>query len=717
MKGKILNKQDIVDKRVVSIIANELGAKNWQVEALYKLFSDDATVPFIARYRKEATGGLDEVAIEQARKRFVDFEELSKRRLYILKSLVDRGLLTEELRGSIENSLTLSELEDIFLPFKPKRRTRAIIAKEKGLASLAELVFTQERDVELNAAASEYVSEEKGVFNIHEALEGASDIIAEIISEDIDTRKQLRDLFLKYAILSSSLIKKNKEKGDKFKDYFDWSEKASNIPSHRVLAIFRGENEGILRIKIRPDQKIAERLLVEKYLKKSCSYKEYLVNALVDSYSRLIAPSLENELCAELKLRADNEAVRVFAQNLRELLMAAPLGGKNILAIDPGIRTGCKVVALNERGDLLDNTVIYPDRKADEAESVIRSFIGKYSSQAIAIGNGTYGRETEEFVRGLKVAGIDIVLVNESGASIYSASGVAREEFPDYDITVRGAVSIGRRLMDPLAELVKIDPKSIGVGQYQHDVDQGLLKDGLDSVVMSCVNAVGVELNTASKELLTYVSGLGSKLATNIVEYRKINGKFSSRKELLKVPRLGVKAYEQAAGFIRVSESENPLDKSAVHPESYKVVEQMANDKACSVKDLLLTSELRNNIELENYITDVVGLPTLKDIMEELAKPGRDPRDKFVPFSFSNSVNTLTDLKEGMILPGIVTNVTNFGAFIDVGVHQDGLIHISQLADKYVEDPNDIVKVQQHVRVRIMKVDYTRKRISLSMKL
>ena len=717
MKGKILNKQDIVDKRVVSIIANELGAKNWQVEALYKLFSDDATVPFIARYRKEATGGLDEVAIEQARKRFVDFEELSKRRLYILKSLVDRGLLTEELRGSIENSLTLSELEDIFLPFKPKRRTRAIIAKEKGLASLAELVFTQERDVELNAAASEYVSEEKGVFNIHEALEGASDIIAEIISEDIDTRKQLRDLFLKYAILSSSLIKKNKEKGDKFKDYFDWSEKASNIPSHRVLAIFRGENEGILRIKIRPDHKIAERLLVEKYLKKSCSYKEYLVNALVDSYSRLIAPSLENELCAELKLRADNEAVRVFAQNLRELLMAAPLGGKNILAIDPGIRTGCKVVALNERGDLLDNTVIYPDRKADEAESVIRSFIGKYSSQAIAIGNGTYGRETEEFVRGLKVAGIDIVLVNESGASIYSASGVAREEFPDYDITVRGAVSIGRRLMDPLAELVKIDPKSIGVGQYQHDVDQGLLKDGLDSVVMSCVNAVGVELNTASKELLTYVSGLGSKLATNIVEYRKINGKFSSRKELLKVPRLGVKAYEQAAGFIRVSESENPLDKSAVHPESYKVVEQMANDKACSVKDLLLTSELRNNIELENYITDVVGLPTLKDIMEELAKPGRDPRDKFVPFSFSNSVNTLTDLKEGMILPGIVTNVTNFGAFIDMGVHQDGLIHISQLADKYVEDPNDIVKVQQHVRVRIMKVDYTRKRISLSMKL
>ena len=711
-----MDKQDIVDQRAVSIIADELEVKNWQVEALYKLFSDDATVPFIARYRKEATGGLDEVAIEQARKRYNDFKELSKRRLYILKSLTDRELLTEELQDSIVNSLTLTELEDIFMPFKPKRRTRATIAKEKGLASLAELLIKQEVKIEPRAAASEYISEERGVLSIEDALDGASDIIAEGISEDKDTRKQLRNLFLKDSVLSSTLVKKNKEKGDKFKDYFDWREKVSSIPSHRILAMFRGENEGVLRIKIRPDQKLAERLLVEKYLKKSCSYRDYIINALVDSYSRLIAPSLENELCSELKLYADNEAVRVFAQNLRELLMAAPLGAKNILAIDPGIRTGCKVVALNERGDLLDNTVIYPDRKHDEAKSVLRSFISKYSSQAIAIGNGTYGRETEAFVRGLKFTGIDIILVNESGASIYSASEVAREEFPDHDITVRGAVSIGRRLMDPLAELVKIDPKSIGVGQYQHDVDQGLLKDGLDSVVMSCVNAVGVELNTASKELLAYVSGLGSKLAANIVEYRKIGGKFNSRKELLKVPRLGAKAYEQAAGFIRVSESKNPLDKSAVHPESYKVVGQMASDKACSVSDLLLMSEIRDSIELEQYITNSIGLPTLKDIMEELSKPGRDPRDKFVPFSFSNDVNILGDLNEGMILPGIVTNVTNFGAFVDIGVHQDGLVHISQLADKYVADPNDIVKVQQQVRVRVLDVDSARNRISLSMK-
>ena len=700
----------------ITIIANELGVKSWQIEALDKLFKDDATVPFIARYRKEATGGLDEVEVLKAKERFTALAELEKRRTAIIKSLDEREILTDELKTLVTNAQTMSELEDIYLPYKQKRRTRATIAKEKGLEPLANMLLQQSSNTKLYEAASSYINTKKGVKDIEEALAGASDIIAEIISEDITTRGRLRDLFNTEAVLSSTLVKKNAEKGAKFKDYFDWSEKAQKTPSHRMLAIFRGENEEILRIKIRPEQERSEAILSRLFIKNSCTYSDFMHSTLSDSYTRLLAPSLENELRAELKEKADREAVNVFAQNLRELLMSAPLGSKRVLAIDPGVRTGCKTVYINERGDLIDNTVIYPDRKPDQAEEIIRNLIKKHSPEAIAIGNGTYGRETEAFIRSLKLEGIQTVLVSESGASIYSASETAREEFPDYDLTVRGAVSIGRRLMDPLSELVKIDPKSIGVGQYQHDVDQTMLKESLDSVVISCVNGVGVELNTASKELLTYVSGLGKKLAENIIKYRKTNGKLTSRKELLKVPRLGAKAYEQAAGFIRVSESKNPLDKSAVHPESYKVVEQMAKDQDCKVEDLLLSSEIRSKIDLKKYVTEKTGLPTLQDIIAELAKPGRDPREQFVAFSFSKGVNKVSDLKEGMELPGIVTNVTNFGAFVDIGVHQDGLVHISQLANKYVSDPNEIVKVQQQVKVKVLEIDLPRNRISLTMK-
>ncbi len=712
-----MDKEFETDKKTASLIAAELSIKDKQVEALKKLFESEATVPFIARYRKEVTGGLDEVVIQQVKMRLEFYEELEKRRAYILKSLNDRELLTSELKSAINNTYSVTELEDIFLPYKLKRRTRATIAREKGLEPLAELILKQQNNIDLEQEAVKFIAEENDVADSAGALAGAADIIAEVVSEDKQVRKRLRELFSEEAEISSILVKKNIDKGEKFKDYFDWSEKAATAPSHRLLALFRGENAGVLKLRIRPATERSLSSMQRIILSKSCRYPEYLSAVLADSYERLIAPSLENELRAELKQQADTEAVKVFAQNLRELLMAPPLGNRAVLALDPGIRTGCKLVALNEYGDLLDNTVVFIDRKPAEAEKIIRQWVDKYKSSAIAIGNGTYGRESEKFVRSLKISPVDVIMVSESGASVYSASETAREEFSEYDLTVRGAVSIGRRLLDPLAELVKIDPKSIGVGQYQHDVDQKLLKEGLDSVVMSCVNAVGVELNTASKELLTYVSGVGVKIAENIIRYRSENGEFKSRKDLLKVPRLGAKAYEQAAGFIRVNASANPLDRSAVHPESYDIVTKMARDCNCTVADLLGNQQLRSAITPERYITEKAGLPTLLDIMQELARPGRDPRAEFKLFAFSNDVNEIGDLREGMLLPGVVTNVTNFGAFVDIGVHQDGLVHISQLADKYVADPNTIVKVQQQVRVKVLEVDLKRKRIALSMKI
>ena len=701
---------------MIAQVAGELAVKEWQIRALYQLFASDATVPFIARYRKEATGGLDELQIKSVEEMFSKYFELEKRREAIKTSLVERELLTEELAGSLNNALTLAELEDIYLPYKVKRRTRATIAREKGLEPLAELILGQQKSIVLEQEAQKYIADDKGVLSGADALKGAGDIIAEVVSENRRVREDLRSLFRVRGLVSSRVIKKKKEEGSKFKDYFSWQEEVRNAASHRLLALFRGENEGVLRLKFRPDSTEAEGILFRRFLTDGCRCRDYLREVLQDSYARLLAPSLENELRTQLKEEADREAVAVFSENLQELLMAPPLGSRRMLGIDPGIRTGCKVVCLNEQGDLLNNTVIFPDRKKEQAGKIVRELVQKYAVEAIAIGNGTYGRETEAFIRNLGFDGVEVALVSESGASIYSASELAREEFPDYDLTVRGAVSIARRLMDPLAELVKLDPKSIGVGQYQHDVDQGMLKNALDSVVASCVNRVGVELNTASRELLTYVSGLGKKLAENIISYRTVNGEFKSRKELLKVSRLGAKAFEQAAGFIRVAASDNALDRSAVHPESYGIVERMAADQGCSVADLLANAEFRGKVVVRQYVTEEVGLPTLEDIMSELEKPGRDPREKFSSFAFSSEVNEPGDLQVGMELPGIVTNVTKFGAFVDVGVHQDGLVHISELADRFVKDPTEVVKVQQQVRVRVLEVDLQRRRIGLSMR-
>ncbi len=697
-------------------IAKGLELKVGQVEAVLGLLREGSTLPFIARYRKEITGGLDEVQIQQISQLAKTYAEFNQRREYILRSLRERELLTAELEAELAQAEDLAVLEDIFLPFKPKRRTRATVARERGLEPLALELLAQQQVKSIEQLAGRFVNSEAGVEKVEDALAGAGDIIAEIISEDSVIRGRLRSVFADSAVLTSSVVKKYKDKAEKYKDYFDWSEPAKRAPSHRLLAIYRGEREGLLRVRVRIDLERALQIISTLRLRKNCQYKDYLSITFADAYSRLIEPSLENELKADLKEEADKEAVTVFAQNLRELLLAAPLGSKRVLAIDPGIRTGCKVVMLSERGELLDNMVIYPDRKPESAAAKLRSWVERYAPAAVAVGNGTYGREAEKFVRGLKLEGVEVVLVSESGASIYSASEVARAEFPDYDLTVRGAVSIGRRLMDPLAELVKLEPKTIGVGQYQHDVDQRLLQEGLDSVVMSCVNAVGVELNTASKQLLTYVSGLGEKLAANIIAYRQQQGNFKSRAELLKVPRLGVKAFEQAAGFIRVSNSANPLDASAVHPESYPVVEQMAAEHKTTVSRLLADAELRGRIDINAYVSSTIGLPTLRDIMAELTRPGRDPREKFVAFAFDSKVESIADLQEGMLLPGIVTNVTKFGAFVDIGVHQDGLVHISQLADKYVRDPAEVVRVQQQVRVRVLEVDPKRKRIALSMK-
>ncbi|MBK9450248.1 MAG: RNA-binding transcriptional accessory protein [Bacteroidetes bacterium] len=703
----------------VQRIASETGLQPRSIAAVLELLADGATVPFIARYRKEATGSLDEVEITTIRDRDKQLRELAARKEAILSSISEQGLLTPDLKKKVENAATLTELEDIYLPYRPKRRTRATIAKEKGLEPLAELLFAQGGG---NPAqlATKFVNTAKGVADVDEALAGARDIIAERINEDERARTRIRGLFERKGMIVTKVLKGKEEEGAKYRDYFHWEESLAKAPSHRVLAMRRAEKEKIISMGIEPEESQALETLNRLFLKGYGPMAEQVEMAIKDGYKRLLSPSMETEMRLESKRKADVEAIKVFAENMRQLLLAAPLGSKRVLALDPGFRTGCKVVVLDPQGKLLRNDVIYPHTgsgQAAQAAAKTSALIEEFKIEAIALGNGTAGRETESFLRGLGLPkDLPIVLVNESGASIYSASEVAREEFPDEDLTVRGAVSIGRRLMDPLAELVKIDPKSIGVGQYQHDVDQNLLKGSLDDVVESCVNGVGVELNTASKQLLTYVSGLGPSLAANIVSYREKNGPFKSRSALLKVPRLGEKAYQQAAGFLRIRGAANPLDTSAVHPESYPIVDRMAKDLNCTVADLMQKEEIRKQIKLEKYVTAEVGMPTLKDILKELAKPGRDPRAEFEALQFKEGINAIADLEEGMELPGVVTNITRFGAFVDIGVHQDGMVHISEMADRFVRDPAEVVKVQQKVMVRVVEVDKVRKRIALSMK-
>ncbi len=699
-------------------IAAELSIAERQVSATANLLDEGATVPFISRYRKELTGSLDEVQVAAIRDRMQQLRDLDKRREAILKSLTDMGKLTPELEVSLNEAETMVALEDLYLPYRPKRKTRATTAREKGLQQLADALLAQDRfDVE--AEAEKYVDTEKGVADVNEALAGARDIIAEYVSEHAETRTKMRELFINHGTIQSRVIEGKEQDGIKYKDYFDWTEPVKTAPSHRILAMRRGEKEEILWLDIKPEEEAAMGVLEQEFVKGGNAASQQVKLALTDGYKRLLKPSMETEVRLFTKKSADDEAIRVFAENARQLLLAAPLGQKRVMAIDPGFRTGCKVVCLDEQGKLLENATIYPHTGAGgvkEAEKTIEYLTDRYKIQAVAIGNGTAGRETEVFVRKLNLTAVTIVMVNESGASIYSASEAAREEFPDKDVTVRGAVSIGRRLMDPLAELVKIDPKSIGVGQYQHDVDQNKLQTSLDDTVISAVNAVGVELNTASKQILSYISGLGPQLAQNIVSYRDQNGAFTRRDQLRKVTRLGDKAYEQAAGFLRIRDAENPLDASAVHPERYPVVEQMAKDLNCTVRDLMTNDKLRKSIPLQKYVTDTVGLPTLNDIVAELAKPGRDPREQFEAFSFTDGVNAIDDLKVGMKLPGIVTNITAFGAFVDIGVHQDGLVHLSQITNRFIKDPNEVLKVHQKVEVRITEVDVNRKRISLSMK-
>ncbi len=698
-------------------VSDNLKIDTKQVVATVRLLDEGGTIPFIARYRKEATGSLDEVAIMQIRDEMERLRELEKRRDAILKSIEGQGKLTKELIEKLLDAETISKLEDLYLPYKPKRRTKATIAREKGLEPLAQFILLQ-GNASLDDEAAKFISTEKEVISIEDALHGARNIIAEIMTEDVNAREQTRNLFKLKATIKSKVVRGREEEGAKFEDYFDWEEPLAQCPSHRLLAMRRGEKEDFLFLDIKPPIDDAIDILNRIFVKAKNESANQLKLAIEDGYSRLLQPSIEAETRSATKELADDKAIDVFAQNIRELLLSSPLGQKAILAIDPGIRTGCKVVALDKQGKLLADTVIYPQQKKSEAENIVLAFCAKHLIEAIAIGNGTAGRETETFIRAIDILPkeIQVIMVNESGASIYSASDVAREEFPDKDITVRGAVSIGRRLADPLAELVKLDPKSIGVGQYQHDVDQTKLKNKLDEVVSSCVNAVGVELNTASKELLTYVSGLNSRLAQNIVEYRNANGAFKNRFQLKEISGLGEKTFEQCAGFLRINKAENLLDKSAVHPESYEVVEQMANDVKCSVADLLTDKELRKQIKITNYVTDTIGLPTLRDIVNELEKPGRDPRKAFEAFSFAEGIERPEDLREGMKLPGIVTNVTNFGAFVDIGVHQDGLVHISHLSDTFVDDPNKIVKVHQQVMVTVTEVDLKRNRIALSMK-
>jgi uncharacterized protein len=703
----------------VGVIAGELGVRPGQVRAVVELLDGGATMPFIARYRKEATGELDEVAVQAVRDRIAQLRELDERREAMVASLVERDLLTDELRTLLGAAPSMARLEDIYLPYRPKRRTRAMIARERGLEPLAELLWGQEPNADVSAAAAACVDPENGVEDQAAALAGARDIIAEWTSEDEWARSMTRELFARRGLLRSQVAKGKEEEGAKFRDYFDAEELASNTPSHRVLAVFRGEQEGMLSVQVGPEESEVVEALGQHFLMGTGAASGQVQVALEDSYKRLLGPSMATEMRNALKERADATAIAVFAENLRNLLLAAPLGQKAILAIDPGFRTGCKVVCLDKQGALLHSDTVYlhlgAEREAKEAQRIVE-MVKKYNIQAIAIGNGTAGRETEAVVRNLKLPrSVATVMVNESGASVYSASAVAREEFPDHDLTVRGAVSIGRRLMDPLAELVKIDAKAIGVGQYQHDVDQSALAQRLHDVVESCVNLVGVDLNTASAKLLAFVSGLGPSLAKSIVQHRDAKGAFKSRDHLLSVPRLGPKAFEQAAGFLRIRGASNPLDASGVHPESYSVVRQMAKDLGCDVSQLMSDEDARTLVDVKDYVTDHVGLPTLNDIMVELAKPGRDPRDAFEAFSFSDEVHSLEDLRPGMELPGVVTNVTAFGAFVDVGAHGDGLVHISKLADRFVSDPNDVVSVGQQVSVTVVEVDLERKRVSLSM--
>jgi len=699
-------------------IAAELSITDKQVNATINLLDEGATVPFISRYRKELTGSLDEVQVAAIRDRMQQLRDLDKRRDAILKSLTEMGKLTPELEKLINAAETMVLLEDIYLPYRPKRKTRATAAREKGLQPLADLILDQQK-ADLELEAEKYIDTEKGVATVEEALAGARDIIAETISENAEVRAKMRALFVEKGTFQSKVIPGKEESGIKYKDYFDWTEPVKTAPSHRVLAMRRGEKEEILYLDLQPPEDEAIALLDGAFVTANNSSADQVRLAIADGYKRLLKPSMETEVRLFTKKNADDEAIKVFAENARQLLLAAPMGQKRVMAIDPGFRTGCKVVCLDEQGKLEEYTAIFPHTgagQAKEAEKTVPHLVERYQIEAIAIGNGTAGRETEAFVRSLNIPGVDIVMVNESGASIYSASEVARDEFPDKDVTVRGAVSIGRRLMDPLAELVKIDPKSIGVGQYQHDVDQTKLQASLDDTVISCVNAVGVELNTASKQILAYVSGLGPQLAQNIVTYRNENGAFKRRDQLKKVPRLGDKAFEQAAGFLRIRNTNDPLEASAVHPERYALVQQMAKDKGCTVASLMADDQLRKSIPLQKYMSDTVGLPTLNDIMAELAKPGRDPREQFESFSFTDGVNSINDLKTGMKLPGIVTNITNFGAFVDIGVHQDGLVHISQITNRFIKDPNEVLKVAQRVEVTITEVDVNRKRISLSMK-
>ena len=698
-----------------SKISTALQISDNQVRKTIALLDEGGTIPFISRYRKEMTGSLDEVQVAAIRDLRDQFVELEKRRDAILKSLLELEKLTPELEKAVRAAETLAKLEDIYLPYKPKRKTRAMAAREKGLQELANKLF-QQRLVSPEELAASYLEH---VSNIDEALAGARDILAEEMMETAEAREEARNLFTRKTTVKSSIAKGKQEAGIKYKDYFDWSESLAQAPSHRILALFRGENEGFLNLSLLgPDEEVLTKL-ERRFITGNNSCAKQVEMAIQDGYKRLLMPAMETEVRAEAKKRADENAIRVFAENIRQLLLAAPLGQKRVLALDPGFRTGCKVVCLDEQGSLLANTAVYPHTgpgQASEAAETIKEWVKKYQIKAIAIGNGTAGRETESFVRNLNLNGIHIIMVNESGASIYSASEVARDEFPDKDVTVRGAVSIGRRLMDPLAELVKIDAKSIGVGQYQHDVDQKKLQASLDDTVVSCVNLVGVELNTASKQILSYVSGLGPQLAQNIIDYRTKNGPFLKRSDLKKVARLGEKAFEQAAAFLRIRHAKNPLDASAVHPERYEIVEKMAKDLSCKVTDLLADESLRKQIQLSQYVTADVGMPTLTDIISELAKPGLDPREKFEAFEFADGVNNIKDLRIGMTLPGIVTNITNFGAFVDIGVHQDGLVHVSQLADKFVKDPNEVVKVSQKVMVRVTEVDEARKRIALSMR-
>lgn len=702
---------------IIQRLAGSLGLDPLQVRNTIVLLNEGATVPFISRYRKERTGSLDEVQIGAVRDAKVKMEELLKRKEIILKTIEEQGQLTTELKSRIENCYALTGLEDIYLPFKPKRKTRATIAREKGLEPLAGIMMRQlERDMEHKALA--FVQGE--IETLEEALSGARDILAEWFSENETARNMVRQAFSGTAVIKSKVVKGKEEEGEKYRDYFDWEEPLKHCPSHRLLAMRRGENEGFLRISVNPDEDNITGRLIRFFVHSPNECGKQVELAVRDSYKRLLAPSIETEFAASSKLKADQEAISVFAENLRQLLLAPPLGQKRVLAIDPGYRTGCKVVCLDAQGNLLHNETIYPHKPQEETKQAARkisSLVNAYQIEAIAIGNGTASRETEQFIKKLRYdRELKVFVVSEDGASIYSASKVARDEFPQYDVTVRGSVSIGRRLMDPLAELVKIDPKSIGVGQYQHDVDQKLLKEGLDSVVESAVNLVGVNVNTASMHLLTYISGLGPQLAQNIVSYRRSNGPFQSRKELMKVPRMGPKAFEQAAGFLRIPDSENPLDHSAVHPESYPVVEKMARDLKCSLGDLVSSKQLQDQIHWESYAGNETGLPTLMDIKAELAKPGRDPRQNIRVFEFAEGIFKMEDLQVGMVLPGIITNVTKFGVFVDVGIKQDGLVHISQLADRFVSDPHEIVKLHQHVKVKVTNIDISRKRIQLSMK-